>query len=153
MGMKDPRPTFSHLVSEAAKMYPDLAYLHVVEPRISGGADQDPSEGDSNDFLRDIWGPRPFISSGGYTRQSAIGTADSMGNLVAFGRLFIANVSAPMHPRPFTMLTSLQPDLPLRLKEDIPLTKPIRDLFYAPLEPKGYIDYPFATATAGPVRA
>ena len=43
----------------------------------------------------------------------------------------------------------LQPDLPLRLKEDVPLTQPIRDLFYALLNAKGYIDYPFATALPG----
>ena len=38
MRMEDPKPTFAHFVSQAKKMFPDLAYLHTIEPRISGGA-------------------------------------------------------------------------------------------------------------------
>lgn len=33
MGMEDPIPTFSYLVKHLAELHPDLAYLHVVEPR------------------------------------------------------------------------------------------------------------------------
>ncbi|GBE84623.1 hypothetical protein SCP_0606020 [Sparassis crispa] len=41
-----------------------------------------------------------------------------------------------------------QPDLPLRLRKNIPLTKYDYSTFYTPEDPKGYIDYPFAdTAT------
>jgi NADPH2 dehydrogenase len=47
----------------------------------------------SNDFLREIWQPRPFISAGNYTRESAMRAADETGELVAFGRSFISNVS------------------------------------------------------------
>lgn len=44
--MKDPIPTFSYLVSEIAKRYPDLAYIHVVEPRVTGNYDREPQAGE-----------------------------------------------------------------------------------------------------------
>ena len=47
----------------------------------------------SNDFIREIWGPRPIISAGGYDRDLAIEFADTKGDLIAFGRYFISNVS------------------------------------------------------------
>ena len=34
MHMKDPVPTFSHLVEEIKRRQPNLAYLHVVTPNI-----------------------------------------------------------------------------------------------------------------------
>ena len=40
--------------------------------------------------------------------------------------------------------TTLQPDLPLRLKEGLSLTRYNRDTFYAAEAVAGYIDYPFA---------
>ena len=46
----------------------------------------------SNDFLREIWQPRPFISAGGYTAELALEVAENKGDLIAAGRLFIANV-------------------------------------------------------------
>lgn len=39
MRMKDPVPTFSYVVKELAKRHTDLAYLHVVEPVVSGDND------------------------------------------------------------------------------------------------------------------
>lgn len=45
-----------------------------------------------NDFLREIWGSRPFISAGGYNHELAVDVAEKTGNLIAFGRHFIANV-------------------------------------------------------------
>ena len=35
MGMEDPVPTYTYLVNQLSELFPDLAYLHVVEPRIS----------------------------------------------------------------------------------------------------------------------
>ncbi|KAI0078452.1 NADH:flavin oxidoreductase/NADH oxidase [Panus rudis PR-1116 ss-1] len=131
MGMADPVPTFSYLVKQIAEKYPDFAYIHVVEPRVNGIFDRDEvAEHESNDFLRDIWAPRPFISAGGYNRQLALDVAEKKGDLIAFGRLFIAN-----------------PDLPLRLKLNIPVTPYNRGLFYQVESPEGYIDYPFAEET------
>jgi NADPH2 dehydrogenase len=93
--MADPKPTYGHLVSHIAKHYPDFAYIHAVEPRVSGSSENpkyDPSK-ESNDFLREIWAPRPLICAGGFKRESALERAESTGDLIAFGRLFISNVS------------------------------------------------------------
>ncbi|EPS98179.1 NADH flavin oxidoreductase/NADH oxidase [Fomitopsis schrenkii] len=127
MRMDDPKPTFSYLVSQLAKLHPGLAYIHVVEPRVHGNLDREVQRGESNAFLREIWKPRPYIAAGGYTRDTAFADADKHGDLIAFGRHFIPN-----------------PDLPLRLAKDLPLAKTTRDLYYAPEEPHGYIDYPFS---------
>ena len=110
MRMADPKPTFSYLVTEIARRWPSLAYIHVVEPRVSGVDDREVEEGEvrlahfsvsvfwlstlqSNDFLREIWKPRPFISAGGYTREVALEVAETKNDLIAVGRLFISNVS------------------------------------------------------------
>lgn len=109
MRMQDPIPTFSYLVSEIARRHPELAYIHVTEPRIAGDHEREIPEGEvgksilillpkltsvqQNDFLREIWAPRPFISAGGYYRQLALEVAERTDNLIAFGRHFLANVS------------------------------------------------------------
>ncbi|EIN03581.1 FMN-linked oxidoreductase [Punctularia strigosozonata HHB-11173 SS5] len=132
MRMPDPIPQFSHLVSALRSAHPNLAYLHVVEPRISGSNDKDPSTYDpteeSNDFLRKIWKGKPIISAGGYTRESALEHSEKTGELVAFGRHFIAN-----------------PDLVERFTRNIPLNKYDRSTFYAVMSPVGYVDQPFAS--------
>jgi NADPH2 dehydrogenase len=128
MRMKDPTQTFAHFVSRIRDLYPKLAYLHVVQPRVLGDSDgRSAGETESNDFLREIWFPRPFISAGGFTVETATEVADRSGELIAFGRLYIAN-----------------PDLPSRLKSGLPLAKPDRSTFYLRESAKGYIDYPFA---------
>ena len=93
MRMADPRPTFAHLVSEAKARFPDLAYLHAVEPRVAGNVDLDSNDGDSNEFLRKIWGAKVFIGTGGYTPQTGAETVQTEGGLIAFGRHYISNVS------------------------------------------------------------
>ncbi|KAI0354204.1 NADH:flavin oxidoreductase/NADH oxidase [Trametes cingulata] len=130
MRMPDPIPTFTYLVSRLATDHPNLAYLHVVEPGISGNIDGIVKPGESNEFIRTIWLPRPLVSAGGYTRERALEVAEETGQLIAFGRAFISN-----------------PDLPRRLLKDIPLTPWDWDLFYIPQEPHGYIDYPAADET------
>ncbi len=93
--MNDPKPTYTYLVTQIKERFPNLAYIHVVEPRISGVFDREtfPEEW-SNDFIREIWSPRPLITAGGYGRETAMEAADKTpGNLIAFGRHFIANVS------------------------------------------------------------
>ncbi|KAJ7646470.1 hypothetical protein FB45DRAFT_1051163 [Roridomyces roridus] len=52
----DPKPTDTHLVTELRDRYPDLAYLHVVEPRVDGSTTF-VKDGYSNDFIRDFWAP------------------------------------------------------------------------------------------------
>ena len=91
--MEDPKPTFTYFVSQAKERFPNLAYLHAVEPRVIGPEDHECDESESNDFLRKIWGDKVFISAGGHTPQIAVETANTFGALVAFGRHYIANVS------------------------------------------------------------
>ncbi|PBK86412.1 FMN-linked oxidoreductase [Armillaria gallica] len=129
MGMQDPVPTFSYFVSEVKRRHPDLAYLHVVEPRVAVDRSRKASALESNDSIRRIWAPKPLISAGGYTRESAMQTADRKGDIIAFGRYFISN-----------------PDLTARLKESIPFTPYNRSTFYLHGEvAEGYIDYPFTS--------
>lgn len=92
--MSDPKPTFAYMTQQLKECHPDLAYLHVVEPRISGSEDESNSvdSTESNDFIREIWSPRPLISAGGYICQTAFKTADEKGDLIAFGRYYISNV-------------------------------------------------------------
>ncbi|KAJ7248482.1 hypothetical protein C8J57DRAFT_1240402 [Mycena rebaudengoi] len=129
MHFDDPKPTYAHLVTQLRARYPDLAYLHVVEPRVDGTETVEIKAGYSNDFIRDIWSDRRLISAGGYTRESAIDAAERKGDLVAFARPYIAN-----------------PDLPYRLLHGIALAIGDRALYYAPgsVDPKGYTDYPTA---------
>ena len=93
MGMEDPKPTFSYFVSQAKERFPELAYLHAIEPRVAGIDDRESSDGDSNEFLREIWGDKAFISAGGYTPETAAETVEAKGGLIAFGRHYISNVS------------------------------------------------------------
>lgn len=95
MLMADPIPTFTHVV-RALREFPRLAYLHVVEPRVEGTVTVEASAhnaGHSNDFIRELWGGggRRLISTGGYTRASALERAEH-GEIIAFGRPFLANV-------------------------------------------------------------
>ena len=53
----------------------------------------DNNDGDSNEFLREIWGEKVFIAAGGYTPQTAAETVEAKGGLIAFGRHYISNVS------------------------------------------------------------
>ncbi|KAH9009990.1 NADH:flavin oxidoreductase/NADH oxidase [Lactarius hengduanensis] len=130
MGMKDPLPTFTTFIERIRDEHPNLAYIHVIEPRMNNftAADvTDENRAHSNEVLRKVWGDRPYIAAGGMDRATAIDTVSKYGGLVAFGRHFIAN-----------------PDLPLRLKEGVPLTGYNRDTFYVAESAAGYIDYPFA---------
>ncbi|KAA1477656.1 FMN-linked oxidoreductase [Dentipellis sp. KUC8613] len=132
MRMPDPVPTFRELVTRLRDTTPDLAFIHVIEPRING-IELQKVDHESSDFLREIWGPRPFIAAGGFTREDAIQTAEEKGGLIAIGRMFISN-----------------PDLPRRFREGIPLTPYDRNTFYArPADiTLGYVDYPFASDVA-----
>ncbi|KZP04673.1 FMN-linked oxidoreductase [Athelia psychrophila] len=132
MGMANPVPQFTHLVSTIRDLYPDFAYLHVVEPRVDGYTDREAIPANQlkeRDALYGLWAPKPLISAGGYTRELGLDVAQRTGQLVAYGRLFISN-----------------PDLVRRLKENLPLTKSNRDTYYTPRDgtPTGYTDYPFA---------
>ncbi|KAJ7888438.1 hypothetical protein B0H14DRAFT_2192617, partial [Mycena olivaceomarginata] len=87
-----PVPTYGHIVSELKRLHPTLAYIHVIEPSISADSSIETSPqnaGQSNDFIRDIWGDRSLIW---FTCESGINLAEDHKNaLVAYERHFIVN--------------------------------------------------------------
>lgn len=93
MKMDDPVPQFTHFVTTLKSKHPNLAYLHLVEPRIDGNLEavSEGTEHESNDFVRAVWAPLPLIIAGGYSREKAFQAAEK-GELVAFGRFYISNV-------------------------------------------------------------
>ncbi len=99
----------------------DLATLHLVDHRDLGGA---PVPSRVARKLRRAFSGA-FILSGGYDRARAdADLAADKGDLVAFGRAFLAN-----------------PDLVERLRRDAPLNVPDHATFYSG-EERGYLDYP-----------
>lgn len=119
--MRDSNPavTFAHAASELDRF--DLAYLHLVEPldaAARGGAAPVARQ------IRRVF-RRPLILNTGYDRASAIRAVDSgAADLIAFGAAFIAN-----------------PDLPDRLRRQLPLQQADRKTFYGG-DARGYTDYP-----------
>jgi len=155
--MNDPVPTYTYLITQILERWPRFGYLHITEKRLDPEENQrlsDPTFEDSatiydeNDFIRKLWSARgkPLITAGGYRRSTALRTAEKKGDLIAFGRLFIANVSSHRHRLASTQLDKplLKPDLPFRLLHDIPLQKADRTSFYTKgtTNPRGYTDYP-----------
>ena len=102
-----------------------ILYCHVVEPRMATFTDKAETL-HSLRPMRDAF-KGTFIVAGGYGREDG-NTAVSSGyaDLVAYGRLFLAN-----------------PDLPRRLEIDAPLNKHNRGTFYISDPLVGYTDYPF----------
>jgi NADPH2 dehydrogenase len=131
MGMDDPKPQFTHLISELKPL--GLAYLHLIEPRIAGNVDRTVDEDkESLDFAFDAWErSAPVIVAGGYTAETASHALETRFRndavAFAFGRHFISN-----------------PDLPFRLAKNIALAKYDRDTFYKVKSRDGYTDYPFS---------
>jgi N-ethylmaleimide reductase len=109
---------YAHLAARLADVR--LAYVHVVDHSAMGA----PTVPDTvKQAIRAAFGG-PIILSGGYDRARAeADLAAGKGELVAFGRPFIAN-----------------PDLVARLERGLPLSPPDPDTFYTP-GPKGYTDY------------
>jgi NADPH2 dehydrogenase len=109
MGMADPKPTYTYLIQQILERYPDLAYLHVTEKRLdstmeaAAATDEFVPEGSDNDFIRELWtkNGKQLITAGGYTRETGTRIAEQKGDLIAYGRLFISNVSCEIiHPNP-----------------------------------------------------
>jgi len=108
-----------------------LAYLHVIEPRISGstpvGENLKPV---ASETLRKIFTGK-IIAAGGFepdTAEAIIAKGDA--DLASFGRHFIAN-----------------PDLPKRIRLGLALNPYDRSTFYG-REARGYTDYPFYQESA-----
>nr|WCQ76798.1 OPR3-4 [Salvia miltiorrhiza] len=104
----------------------DLVYLHVIEPRGEGAT---ASEGCGEDQLLPMRKAfsNTFIVADGFDRTKGnCAVDDDAADLVAYGRLFLAN-----------------PDLPERYRLDAPLNKYDRNTFYTSHPVVGYTDYPF----------
>lgn len=120
MKMEDPTPQFTYVVKELDKL--KLAYLHFVEPRISGNVDAD-----TDDKLDDLVNAYngPLLLAGGFKPDSAVKAVDEQwpnkNVVVVFGRYFISN-----------------PDLVFRIQKGIALTPYDRTKFYIPGSPEGY---------------
>lgn len=134
MRMGDPIPQFSYLIQQLRDY--NLAYLHLVEPRVSGVMDRDP-ENETLDFALQSWGKdKPVLVAGGFNTERAIEAVEEKYHehpvAVVFGRRFIAT-----------------PDLVYRVKKGLPFNDYDRFTFYInqkaghKLEP-GYIDYPYS---------
>lgn len=128
MKMEDPLPTFTYLANGLKDL--KLAYLHVVESRIDGNADVEPTQ--KINFLVDIWDKTsPIFAAGGFKPDSAKRAVDEeytdKDMAIVFGRYFISN-----------------PDLAYRIKENVPLAPYNRDTFYKAKSTEGYTDYPFS---------
>ncbi|KAI7896650.1 uncharacterized protein EV154DRAFT_434697, partial [Mucor mucedo] len=128
-GMQDDTvvDTWSYLTTEIQKKHPHLAYLHFIESRANIHSDTAVSTVDTLTPYRRIW-KGPFITASGFshTPQHAIDLSEKTGDLIAFGRAFIAN-----------------PDLVKRLQHGWELNKYNRKTFYDNHDFVGYTDYPF----------
>ena len=123
-GMK-PDDAHDALYGELARQLGELglAYLHIVDHSAMGAP---PVKPEVKALIRQLF-PRTVILSGGYDRQRAEhDLREGRGDLVAFGRPFIAN-----------------PQLVSKLRTGAPLVDADPSLFYTPGE-KGYTDYPVA---------
>jgi NADPH2 dehydrogenase len=128
MKMREPVPQFRHFITGLKEL--KLAYIHVVESRISGNAETETTE--KIDFAVEAWGKTsPVLIAGGFHSDSALRAVDEeyKGEDVAivFGRYFISN-----------------PDLVWRIKNGAELVGYDRDTFYKAKSQDGYTDYPFA---------
>ena len=119
----DPVALFSYVAEQLNKF--DLAYLHLIEPRVGGSITTHPEKGTAAaQQLRPIFKGN-LIDAGGFepdTAETAI--AAGLIDAVAFGRHFVSN-----------------PDLVRRIREQLPLGDYDRDTFYT-FDAKGYTDYP-----------
>jgi len=116
----DPMTTFSAAIARANEA--NLGYVHIIEG--DTGASRDlPSGADLAAFRKLFKGA--YLANNIYDRASALRAVETgAADLIAFGRLFIAN-----------------PDLVERLKHNAPLNEPQPATFYGG-GAKGYTDYP-----------
>lgn len=125
MRMKDPLPQFTDVIQKLNKF--GLAYLHLVEARIDGNADN--NKNDSLDPFLPLFNG-PLLIAGGFNAESARKLVEEYKDkdiVVVFGRYFIST-----------------PDLVFRLEKGIDFTPYNRDTFYIPKSEKGYTDYAFS---------
>jgi N-ethylmaleimide reductase len=125
MGDDNPEELFGYVAEQLNGF--NLAYLHLVEPEIArdpASPTFDPRGPAMMRLIRDKY-RGTLIVCGGYDYAKAITCLEEKrADLVAFGRLFIAN-----------------PDLPERFRQNAELNRPDESTFYGG-GAKGYVDYP-----------
>jgi N-ethylmaleimide reductase len=129
--MRDSNPAalFTYVAEQLNRF--GLAYLHIIEPRVKGNVTINKGQAPiAAEQLRRVFKGR-IIAAGGFEPDTAETTIENgVADAVAFGRHFVAN-----------------PDLPLRIKEGLTLTKYDPDTFYT-FDSVGYNDYPFVNELA-----
>jgi N-ethylmaleimide reductase len=122
-----PQPLFDYVAAQLAPL--NLAFIHVIEGATGGARDHVQGE-KAFDYaaFRAIYlnagGKGTWMVNNGLDGGLATQSLENGADLVAFGRLFIAN-----------------PDLTRRLREEAAFNEPDRTTFYGG-GAKGYIDYP-----------
>ncbi|KAG0513445.1 hypothetical protein BDA96_10G102800 [Sorghum bicolor] len=114
-----------HYMIQQLNKHEGFLYCHMVEPRMAmvDGRRQIPHR--LLPFRKAFHGT--FVAAGGYDREEGNKVvAEGYADLVAYGRLFLAN-----------------PDLPKRFELNAPLNKYDRYTFYTQDPVVGYTDYPF----------
>lgn len=132
MRMEDPVPQFTTVITALRNI--DIAYIHLVESRVSGYVENENAV-ETLDFALEAWGKqKPILLAGGFKPESAkqaVAEYSDYNIAIVFGRLFIST-----------------PDLVYRMRKGIKPNAYDRTTFYRPkerpLEP-GYIDYPFSS--------
>ena len=123
----NPQPLFDHIVQHLDAL--KLVYIHVIEGATGGPRDIAPF--DYGGLRKRFKGT--YIANNGYDFELANKVlAANEADLIAFGKLFIAN-----------------PDLVERLKRGAPLNAPDKATFYGG-SAKGYTDYPTLSAALDP---
>ena len=132
-----PQPLFNHVATQLGHIKGSdgkgIAFIHVIEGQTGGARDY--QQGDQAfDYaafkaaFHAAGGTGAWIVNNGMSKALAEAALANGADLVAFGRLFIAN-----------------PDLGRRLRENAPLNEGQRATFYGGGAP-GYTDYPFLAA-------
>ncbi|XP_073263931.1 putative 12-oxophytodienoate reductase 11 isoform X2 [Populus alba] len=122
-GDSNPEALGLYMASALSKL--GILYLHVIEAREVKMNDRYEAPPILLPMKHAFEGT--FIAAGGYSRDGGDkAIAENCADLVAFGRLFLAN-----------------PDLPKRFELDAPLNGYNRNTFYTPDPVVGYTDYPF----------
>lgn len=120
MSDSDPQALFSNLVGQLDRY--NLAYIHIVEPRIDNGAPE--GQNLTAGFFRSVYSGT-IVAAGGHDKESGEATiASGDADLIAYGRWYISN-----------------PDLAERFATNADLNPYDRSTFYGGSE-KGYTDYP-----------
>jgi N-ethylmaleimide reductase len=122
---ENPQALFEYVVAQLAPL--QLAYLHIIEGA-TGGAREIAERPFDYEALRNAYreagGKGAWMVNNGYDKALAEQALAHGADLVAFGKLFIAN-----------------PDLVQRLRRNAPLNPPDKTTFYGGGE-RGYTDYP-----------